>query len=292
VASRKRPVVFVVDDLQWAGRTPLGFIDLVLGEENLEGLLVVGAYREGDVDATHQLAAMLHLDAEKAAELANMIAPRTKGNPYDTVELLNALRRDGVLVPGDAGWQWDTAALQRLGAGGCVADLLAERAGAMPPATLTMLEAMACVGGRVEVSLLSDATGQPTAEVEERLVPALDDGLLVMEPGLEEAVRFRHDRVQEAVLQRLGPDPQRALRLRLARQLARRAELFAVAAQQYLPVVEAVQEPQERRQVAGLLRRAASQAQLLSNYPVVDRLLAAAVTLCTGGLTRPRRPMI
>ena len=59
VASRKRPVVVFVDDLQWAGRTPLGFVDLVLSEEPIEGLLLVGAYRDGDVDAAHPLAAPL-----------------------------------------------------------------------------------------------------------------------------------------------------------------------------------------------------------------------------------------
>src|ERR1700761_1728661 len=57
VASRKRPVVLFVDDLQWAGRTPLGFADLLLSEEPAEGLLLVGAYR--DVDASHPLAPML-----------------------------------------------------------------------------------------------------------------------------------------------------------------------------------------------------------------------------------------
>ena len=46
VASRKRPVVMFLDDLQWAGRTPLGFVDLVLSEEPIEGLLLVGAYRD------------------------------------------------------------------------------------------------------------------------------------------------------------------------------------------------------------------------------------------------------
>jgi predicted ATPase len=43
VASRKRPVVMFLDDLQWTGRTPLGFVDLVLSEEPVDGLLLVAA---------------------------------------------------------------------------------------------------------------------------------------------------------------------------------------------------------------------------------------------------------
>ena len=66
VASRKRPVVVFVDDLQWAGRTPLGFVDLVLSEEPIDGLLLVGAYRDGDVDAAHPLAALLSRWREQA----------------------------------------------------------------------------------------------------------------------------------------------------------------------------------------------------------------------------------
>jgi len=66
VASRKRPLVVFVDDLQWAGRTPLGFVDLVLSEEPVEGLLLVGAYREGDMDAAHPLAAPLSRWREQA----------------------------------------------------------------------------------------------------------------------------------------------------------------------------------------------------------------------------------
>ena len=149
VASRKRPVVFFVDDLQWAGRTPLGLFDLVLSEEPIEGLLLVGAYREGDVDAAHPLAAiearapdqagvrhlrldnlpapslaamvaeMLHVDSAAAAELARMIGPHTAGNPYETVELLNALRRDGLLTATVRGWQWDDAAVRAHLGRGC-----------------------------------------------------------------------------------------------------------------------------------------------------------------------------
>src|SRR5439155_16964403 len=59
VASRKRPVVLFLDDLQWAGRTPLGVVDLALSEEPIAGLLMVGAYRDRDVDPAHPLAVPL-----------------------------------------------------------------------------------------------------------------------------------------------------------------------------------------------------------------------------------------
>ena len=126
---RKRPLVLFVDDLQWAGRTPLGFIDLVLSEEPIEGLLLVGAYRErrrrrgasaggaaGPLARAGRRAAppagqpagaeprrrwsprCCTWTRPAAAGLARLIEPHTRGNPYETVELLNALRRDGVLT--------------------------------------------------------------------------------------------------------------------------------------------------------------------------------------------------
>ena len=60
-------MVVFVDDLQWAGRTPLGFVDLLLSEEPVEGLLLVAAYREDDVDAAHPLAALLSRWRDQAA---------------------------------------------------------------------------------------------------------------------------------------------------------------------------------------------------------------------------------
>ena len=42
VASRERPLVLFLDDLQWAGRAPLGVVDLLLSEEPVEGLLLRG----------------------------------------------------------------------------------------------------------------------------------------------------------------------------------------------------------------------------------------------------------
>jgi signal transduction histidine kinase len=311
VASGNRPLVFFVDDLQWAGRTPVGFVDLVLSEEPVDGLLLVGAYRE-DVDTAHPLAAplsrwlvqagvqhlplvnlslpsvgtmvaeMLHVDPASATGLAEVIAPQTSGNPYETVELLNALARDGVLTATAAGWRWDAGAVHaQLGQ----SEVKGRPGARLDAASRRMVEAMACLGGRAELSRLQIATAEPAGVVEQTLAPALDEGLLVVEPGARPAVRFRHDRTREVILRELEPERRRALQLAMARRLAAVPDLFAVAAEQYLPAVGAIDDAAERCLVAGLLRRAASQATLIGDYSLVNALLAAALRLTDPGDT-------
>ncbi|GAA1578263.1 hypothetical protein GCM10009827_120000 [Dactylosporangium maewongense] len=308
VASRKRPVVVFVDDLHWAGSTPLGFVDLMLSDDPVDGLLLVGAYRDDDVDAAHPLAASLsrwrdkigvqhlrllnlpvprlitmvaetlHMERPEAAGLVEVIEPHTSGNPYETVELLNALRRDEVLTATTAGWRWNKTAVRTHLGQSDVAALVAARVEALPPSSRQLGEAMACLGGRAELSLLQTATGEPSGVVEKMLAPALADGLLVV-PGATEAVRFRHDRIREVILRALDPLRRRALQLAMARRLAAVPELFAVAAEQYLPVVDAVDDAAERRRVVRLLRRAADQATLIGDYALVNALLTAALAL-------------
>ncbi|WP_344017103.1 hypothetical protein [Pseudonocardia xinjiangensis] len=220
VASRKRPVVVFVDDLQWGRRTRLGFVDLVLSEDPIEGLLLVGAHRETDVDAAHRLAMllprgreqagvrwlaldnlpvpslvtmvaeMLHVDRATAAGLVEVINDRTAGNPYETVELLNALRHEGVLKATGAGWRWDDAAARASLGEPEVAELLAARVAAIPPTSRALVEAMACLGGRVEASLLPTATAASAGQVELQLAPALAEGVLVVETGLRDPCGF------------------------------------------------------------------------------------------------------
>jgi predicted ATPase/signal transduction histidine kinase len=309
VASWRRPVVVFVDDLQWAGRTPLGFVDIALSEEPLEGLLLVGAYRDEEVEAAHPLAAplarwreqpgvrhlrlgnlpqsatvimvaeMLHVDPATAADLAGVIGPCTSGNPYETVELLNTLRRDGVLTATATGWRWDAAAVRVHLDRSEVAGLVVTRVKAMPARSRRAVEAMACLGGRAELSMLRTAIDASSGEAEQALAPALDDGLLVAEPGARPAMRFRHDRIREAVLHGMDPRQRRVQQLAMARRLAAVPELTAAAAEQYLPVVEAVEDPAERRRVVELLRRAAGQAALIGDYVLVNALLTATLGL-------------
>ncbi|MEV4414515.1 diguanylate cyclase [Catellatospora sp. NPDC049609] len=309
VASPKRPIVMFIDDLQWATRTPLGYLDMLVSDGPPDGLLLVMAYRDDEVDATHPLTAMiarwrrqgvepervrlgnlpaasttelvgdlLQLDADDAAELAGPVAQRTHGNPYDTVELINSLRRDRVLTLGPDGWDWESAELSRHLRQADIADMWTTRLRALPTDTRLLVEIMACLGGRADLELLQVAGGRPAAEIEERLVPALDDGLLVLEAGEGgEAVRFRHDRVHQAILDGMVPTAKAALQLGLARRLAAQPDLAEAAAHQYYAVAGLVRDPAERRRVSGLLAQAADEALVVSNHGLADRYLAIAI---------------
>jgi signal transduction histidine kinase len=308
LASPQRPVVVFLDDLQWAGRTSLGFVDLVLNDQPVDGLLLVGAYRD-EVDAAHPLATlaaswreqpgvrhlrldnlpvasigemvgeMLHVDPAAAGRLGEVIEPHTSGNPYETVELLNALRRDGVLKLTVDGWHWNEELTRAHLERSEIAELLTARVGALDPQPRQMVEAMACLGGRAQLSLLQDATGESVTVVDQMLEPMLEDGLLVAESGARDAVRFRHDRIREMILDSLDPQRRHTLQLAMARRLAAAPEHFAVAAEQYLPVIEAIEDRAERRQVGALLRRAADEARLIGDHALVNALLTAALRL-------------
>jgi diguanylate cyclase (GGDEF)-like protein len=319
VVSAGRPVVIAVDDLQWADPVTLGLVDALLTGNSPRGLLLVGAYREAEVDGGHPLppllarwrelaatgaplrlanlppdelatllAEMLRLPPAEAAGLAAAIGPWTAGNPYDTVELVNTLRRDGVLVLTESGWRWDAGTIKRYVGPGDVLELLMDRIAALPAAARELVRVAACLGGAVPLDLLAAAGDHPVETVRDQLGPAFEDGLLLLDSGgtrppvggdtAGETVRFRHDRVQQAAYAGLTAADRTALHLALGRRLARSAGREVAAAEQYL-AAGPVTEPAEYQRVIVLHRLAAGSARRVNDYDAVERYLAAAAGL-------------
>jgi diguanylate cyclase (GGDEF)-like protein len=309
VASRVRPVVVAVDDLQWAPQSSLGFLDTLLLDPRLHDVLVVGAYRDTEVDAAHPLATllarwqrlgvvpprlavtnlaapalstmlgeMLRIDEPDAVPLAEAIGPRTDGNPYDTVELVNSLRREGLLAAGADGWRWDTGALRRRLGHESVVGILVTRLAGLPRRTRLLLETMACLGGEVALDLLGEACDLPAETVEDHLRAALEEGLIIHDEG-DASVRFRHDRVQQAAFGFVSPADRARTRLAVARRLSARYGRELVAAEQYLDVVDEVADPAEQLGLVGLFRTAGAQATAMADYPRAERFVSAATAL-------------
>jgi diguanylate cyclase (GGDEF)-like protein len=309
LATPARPLVAVVDDVQWAGSAALNFLDALISSGGVPGLLLLVAYRANEIDQAHPFAAvlerwhrlelvppvlrldnlpdedtaallaeMLRMPAAEVAGLAAEISARTGGNPFDSVQLLNELRREGTLALGADGWSWDAATLRRSIGSGDVIEVLTARIEALPEPTRALLAGLGFLGGAVEPHLLERATGLDAGRLDELLLPALEEGLLVADLDAG-TIRFVHDRVQQAATGRLAAADAAWLRLGLARRLAGAGNLEQVAAAQYLPSLDAVTDPQEQTQVAALCRRAAADAAATASWDVVERLLSAAERL-------------
>src|SRR5258708_37013650 len=61
VATKEHPLVIFLDDLQWADPAPLHLLDSLLTHSESRHLLIVGAYRDNEVDSGHPLARMFLL---------------------------------------------------------------------------------------------------------------------------------------------------------------------------------------------------------------------------------------
>lgn len=313
VASAERPLVVALEDLQWARSLWTRFFEAVLAAPDLPGLLVVASFRDAEVDpggplaralprwhaqpnpplrlALHDLAPaelaellapMLRLAAPAAAALAQAVAAHTGGNAGDSIELVNGLRRDGLLRPGAGGWTWDTAAVQRQVGQCSVVDLLAGRIARLPADTQALLQALACLGGEASDALMQAATGAGESW-HLPLAAAQEDGLLRHEPGADAAWRLSHNRVQQALHGTLAPAQRGALHLALARRLAALPTFASTAAEQYLAAAELIDDAAECLRAAHLLRGAASQARSIASDAAAERLLTTARVLAARG---------
>jgi len=310
VASPERPLVLVLDDLQWAAPTPLALVDALMSDP-VPGLLLVAIYRDGEIDTAHPLTPMLarwgaaagvppflrlsnlcsadlslllrhmlRLRQHDSDGLAAAIEERTGGNPYHTVELVNALRRDGILVLGEDGWSWDVCAIRRYVGCGDLLELLSCRIGRLDADSQEVVHALACLGGEVSLPLLVNATAVEKTEIERRLQPALEDGVLVLHAD-GATVKFAHDRVQQAAYARLDESSRMALQLALARRLGPLPDFLLVAAGQYLSAIPLLEDPAECLSVVALLRTAAAKMKWF-NFAGTERFLSAALRLVRG----------
>ncbi|WP_048439682.1 AAA family ATPase [Caenimonas sp. SL110] len=311
IASPECPLVVVVDDLQWAGDISLRVFERLMLDPQLRGVLLVGAYRSGEVDADHHLAnmlvrwqqlarpplrialanltlagmselagQMLRLAPEQARKLAEDLNVLTGGNPFDTVEMINALRSDGVLRLSESGWQWDEVKVRRFIGRGNVVDLLAARISRLPAASRELLEFISCLGSAVEDQLVCAAVGLTGGELLHRLQAPLEDGLLVADQtGGHNTVNFRHDRVQQAMLGAMDHALRGQRQLAMARRLAHGRGFESEAAQQYMACVDLLDEPEEQRRAAHLFHGLARAFASAATYLLAERYLAAACAL-------------
>ncbi|MFM9434755.1 putative ATPase/serine/threonine protein kinase [Janthinobacterium sp. CG_23.3] len=210
-ASAAHPLVLFVDDLQWADAATLTMLELFICDPQQRHLLLLGAYRDNEVDAAHPLAALgarlqqagvrlttLTLGPLSETQVAQLIADtlgapaaacaaltalcyrKTGGNPFFLNQFLQAIHDAGHLRYHFEldGWRWDMAALERANYTDNVVDLMLAKIALLPRPTRHLLQLAAALGNRVGLATLATVAQRSPQQTQRHLWPALQAGLI------------------------------------------------------------------------------------------------------------------
>ncbi len=226
--TREHPLALFLDDLQWLDAATLDLMEDLLTHPDVKDLLLIGAYRDNEVDATHPLTRKLgsirqagaivhdivlapltrndleellgdslHCERGRAGTLAELVEEKTTGNPFFAIQFLSALFEEGLLVfdHAEGQWCWDLNRIHAKGYTDNVVDLMVGKLNRLPTETQQALQQLACLGNSADFVMLRTVYQDSIEEMHGQLWEAVRTGLVMRS---EEAYRFLHDRVQEA----------------------------------------------------------------------------------------------
>jgi PAS domain S-box-containing protein len=252
-ARPEHPLALFIDDLQWLDAATLDLLAHLATHPDVRHVLLVGAYRDNEVDASHPLthtldairnaggkvqqivlaplmpcnvaqlvAESLHCDSATAEPLAQLVYEKTGGNPFFTIQFMRTLTEENLLTfdHGAARWRWDLPQIRAKGFTENIADLMAAKLSRLPDTTRDTLGLLACLGNIAEVTALTRVYGGPEETVHAKLWGAVRAGLIFRVKG---AYAFAHDRVQEAAYALIPAGERAAAHLRIGRALASHA---------------------------------------------------------------------
>lgn len=246
--ARLRPLLMIIDDLQWADELSLGFLDHMSGE-GVEGLplVILGTLRSeeripaldrllaspavdvvelnrmGTADVEAMVGGMLAIRCLPSA-FTTFLAERSSGNPFFIVEYLRSAVSGGVLLRDRSG-RWtladagplDGARYEALPLPQSLRALIEQRLGRLGGVARRAADCAALIGRHFDMELI-----RRVEEFDEAAIAQVIDELVdrqVLEPEESEGFRFVHDKIREVAGSLQDAAVQRGLHLRIAGQL-------------------------------------------------------------------------
>ncbi|UVK38859.1 AAA family ATPase [Mesorhizobium sp. AR10] len=314
-ARAEHPLALFLDDLQWLDAATLDLLEHLVTHTEVGHLLLVGAYRDNEVDPAHPLMRTLgairetgarieeivltplelhdigrlimdavHCEPERARPLAQLVYEKTSGNPFFAIQFLTALNEDGLLVfdPAAPAWRWDIDRIHARSYTDNVADLLVEKMKRLSIPTQEGMKQFACLGNASDVATLALVYEETEAGVHAALWDAVCAGLVMRQ---ETGYTFLHDRIQQAAYSLIPQEHRADVHLRIGRALLtsmaadQLAEhLFDVASQLSRGAARLI-DRNERAQVAAIDLRAGRKAKASAAYASARAYFAAGMAL-------------
>jgi predicted ATPase/signal transduction histidine kinase len=206
------PLVIFLDDLQWVDSATLRLLEPMMSSEDISHFLLMGAYRDNEVDAAHPLSTVLrgltgqgiaihtihlhplsledmvqmladtlHLSPATVRSLAELVLRRTGGNPFFMSELLKTLHQEGLLRFDTSirAWRWDMAGIEATAVTDSVAELLSPKLRRFPEETQELLRLAACIGNHFDLDTIAIIADRSPVECAPALMAAVREGYIL-----------------------------------------------------------------------------------------------------------------
>jgi PAS domain S-box-containing protein len=244
------PFVIFLDDWQWADTASLTLLETLLTNPGaqLQHLLLIGAYRDNEVDDSHPalvtlanlqkanvavqaiplfplekpvlnqwVADAVHYPPDRTYHLTNVIYEKTEGYPFFIKVFLQTLYEQGLLTLVENHWQWNLKKICQLPATENVITFMIQQIQQLPSVVQDTLQFASCLGHRFSFDQLQHLMQKPDEQLLEELQLLVEKGLLLKSD--ENLLRFAHDRIQETVYQQIPIKKRAAIHLVIGRLL-------------------------------------------------------------------------
>ncbi len=249
--STEKGLIFFLDDLHWADRGTLALVHYLLRRLRNERVLVLGGYREVELDRSHPLAAALvewnrerlvtriqlgRLTLEDCGrllasmfeqeditpEFTEAIYRETEGNPFFIEEVVKALVDQGQIYRENLKWQRGDIA--DLAIPQSIKEAIGRRLNRLSTESIEVLQHAAILGKVFDfqelVAVYANGNGS-SIEKENHLLDALDEGLnaQLIRAMEGESFSFTHDKIRETLYEEMNSIRRRRLHHKLAQGL-------------------------------------------------------------------------
>jgi len=209
-ACKAHPLVLFLDDLQWSDPASLSLLRDWVESEEVDHLLVLGAYRQHEITSEHPLqhflstlesyhsiselalrpctpetvnqliVETLHCSVDASQALAQQVYHKTEGNPFYIKTLLSTWVEQGLIYyASDAAcWQWRLDEIHRATAPEPVLTLLMRRLQHLSAFCQLALQQSACIGNGFELQFLSLINNETPTETATLLEQAVQQGII------------------------------------------------------------------------------------------------------------------
>ncbi len=210
-ADESHPLTIFLDDLQWTDIPTLNLLERLMLDSKIRYLLIIGAYRDNEVDSSHPLVMSLDklknenavvnfitlrpLEAQDinqlisdslkcsitdAENLGKLCLAKTNGNPFFLIQFLNSVA-DQSLIEFDTNtlkWEWDIALIEKADITSNVVDLMTTRIQKLTERSKVILKLASCIGNRFDLDTLAIINEKSAVETANEMNEALESGLI------------------------------------------------------------------------------------------------------------------